>query len=510
MKRLIYILSLFVCTILVSCSKLLEDVVPQTNLNEQLILNDPAAARTFYYGLYSSFRTYNEVLFELGEMRSQLWADGLFLESADAGLRNYYTHNYDAENVVASNWAGFYGMIFRLNRALKLIPQTKLADTEKNKILAEVYGLRAFVYYTMLKTWGKVPITDQAIEGVDNLAALYKPRAEEEVVLQLIEDDIEQSISLFADGNVFAPKRVYWNLAASLILKGDVHIWKYTHYTHDHADLVIAKNVLEQVKGMSGASFNLQDNYADIFHADKKVNNKEIVFAINYERDQKENKVFNLFLINAAASNNTMLNANSDRAGLVATLYPYITGAGSRVGMNTAMINRLKNVSPEDKRINYSIASMHTNITGYPLIGVMLTKFIGNVYEGQRVYNNDYPIYRYADVLLLLAEAKTKLGENPASEINAIRQRAYGAAYSVFANGSIAQNMDAILEEYLREFIGEGKLWWALRRAGDDYVFKNINPVYLSESNKYKLLLPISRATLNSDPLLEQTEGYKK
>src|SRR5690606_33737398 len=101
-------------------------------------------------------------------------------------------------------------------------------------------------------------------------------------------------------------------------------------------------------------------------------------------------------------------------------------------------------------------------------------------------------------------------GENPADEINAIRQRAYGAGYPVFTNGDEVQNMDAILEEYIREFIGEGKLWWALRRAGDDYVFDNINPAYLSESNAYKLLLPISRATLNSDPLLEQTDGYKK
>src|SRR5690606_25349075 len=109
-----------------------------------------------------------------------------------------------------------------------------------------------------------------------------------------------------------------------------------------------------------------------------------------------------------------------------------------------------------------------------------------------------------------LAEAKTKLGESPDEEINAIRQRAYGTGYPVFANGNEVQNMDAILEEYLREFIGEGRLWWALRRAGDEYVFKNINPTYLSESSRHKLLLPIRRTTLNTNPLLEQTEAYKK
>src|SRR5690606_8090037 len=271
----------------------------------------------------------------------------------------------------------------------------------------------------MLKTWGKVPITDQRIEGVGDLASLYKPRAEETEVMELIESDIEQSITLFGNANVFTPKRVYWNLAASLILKGDVNIWKYTHHTQDNENLIIAKNALEQVKGMAGASFGLQDNYADVFSADKKVNNKEIVFAINYERDQSSNNVYNLFLINAAAVNNTMLNAGSANQGLVGTLYPNIISQGNRVGMTESMVNRLKNVTPQDRSITYSIASMHTTTTGYPLIGVLLTKYIGNVYEGLRIYDNDYPVYRYADVLLLLAEAKTKLGESPDEEINA-------------------------------------------------------------------------------------------
>lgn len=510
MKKLIYTGLLIISLTTISCSNLLDEVVPQTSLNEQLILNDPSAARTFYYGLYSSFRTYTKPLLELGEMRSQLWADGLFLENADADLRRYYTHNYDEENVVASNWAGFYGMIFRLNRALKLIPNTKLPELEKSKILAEVYGLRAFIYYTMLKTWGKVPITDQALDGVDDLASLYKPRADEEDVMKLIVSDIDRSLEFFAGSNSFTPKRVYWNLAATLILKGDVLVWKYTHLGGDNADLINAKTALEQVKNMAGTSLGLQDDYRDIFAADKKINNKEIIFAINYERDQVENKVFNMFLINATAVNSIMLNANTPRAGLVSSLYPNIVSAGNRVGINESLINHLKGTPLEDKRVSHSIATMHNNASPYPLVGVLLTKYIGNLYEGLRVYNNDFPIYRYADVLLLLAEVKTKLGESPEEEMDLIRRRAYGNGYESFRNGTEEQNMDAILEEYLREFIGEGKLWWALRRAGDIYVFKNINTLYLNEGNKHKLLLPISRVTLNSDPLLEQTDGYKK
>jgi hypothetical protein len=171
------------------------------------------------------------------------------------------------------------------------------------------------------------------------------------------------------------------------------------------------------------------------------------------------------------------------------------------------MINTLTS-GPSDQRISNSFKVMYSTAASHSVMGVMLTKFIGVTSGTTQVYNNDYPIYRYADVLLLLAEAKAKLGESPAAEINEIRQRAYGTNAPVFTNGSVKQNMDAILDEYLREFIGEGKLWWALRRAGDSYVYDHLNPNYFSANSTEKMLLPITQTMLNNDPLLKQTEGY--
>jgi hypothetical protein len=172
------------------------------------------------------------------------------------------------------------------------------------------------------------------------------------------------------------------------------------------------------------------------------------------------------------------------------------------------MITRLTDAT--DQRLAKTFRIMYSSATPFAARGMLLTKYIGTTSGTTQVYNNDLPIYRYADVLLLLAEAKAKLGEDPSAEINAIRQRAALSAttYTAYVNGSITQNMNAILEEYLREFIAEGKRWWALRRAGDLYVYANLNPTYFSPTTTAKFLLPLSQSMLIADPLLKQTVGY--
>ena len=140
----------------VSCTKKLDEVVPQDAISKDQALKDPNAARTLYHGVYGRFRALDATFFQLGEMRSDIWVDGLFTESVDGGLQNLYRHNISNLNVPFTGWAGFYNLIYNFNSVIKIIPQTTLPDAEKSRILAEVYGLRAYVYYTMLRTWGAV------------------------------------------------------------------------------------------------------------------------------------------------------------------------------------------------------------------------------------------------------------------------------------------------------------------------------------------------------------------
>ena len=136
----------------------------------------------------------------------------------------------------------------------------------------------------------------------------------------------------------------------------------------------------------------------------------------------------------------------------------------------------------------------------------------------------DFPYFRLSWCYLALAEIANMEGDNAAvvSNINKVRERAYGSEWNVatygYTAGDFTQNELAILREKDKEFIQEGHRWWDVRRmtltkGGKALVFcpegniDSTNPL-LTDAEAYKLLWPLDKTLLSKDPALKQTPGY--
>lgn len=476
------------------------DIKPESTLTYNGFWESEEAARAAHIGLYANFRARVGTFWSMGEVRSDIWGGPTLESPNDLNLIN---QTISSTQVPYANWAGFYGYMHHINDFLLNIEGIEFQDEEdKQHMIGQVYGLRAFMYYTMLKTWGGVPITTEPLIDV-NPGELGRARASREEVMALIKNDIQNSLTAFGDDNSFwNGKRTYWSKAATLILKGEAYIWSGNILGGGQSDFVEAKAALEEVQAMN---FELVDNYNALW-GEENENNPEFIFKVDYTRDEAGNFYNGLFTGRA-----TEINATWDDRGN--SMADFVANGGNRYGPSITLLQFLDDTKDARRATFIRLFGNDDGHIPFDTDGYqasILNKFLGTIEAGSRLSNNDVPIYRYADVLLLLAEAKNHLGEDPSEEINQIRARAYGEDYDPavhgYTAGSQEENAWAILDERLKEFIGEGKRWWDLRRAGDEFVFQAIDA--LDQSEAYKLELPITQDMIANNPLLDQTEGY--
>lgn len=498
MKKYIFIL--IAAVVFSSCTDTLELEAP-SELTAAGFWNTEEGAMTAHTGLYANLRSSAGDMWRLGEMRSDIWGGRTYESAADLDL---IENNISSSNAPFGGWAGFYSRIHRLNDFIINVPDVPFSsELEKNHVLGQAYGLRAFYYYTLLKTWGDVPIILEPLTDVnpDNLS---RARSTQTEVMSLIKSDIAQSLSLFgSDDSFFLERKVYWSKAATLTLKGDVFIWSGKLLGGGNADYAEAKAALEQV---SSFGISLESSLSDLWGVAKE-SNSEFIFAMDYKRDEASN------IYNSLTGRSTEINPQYDDMG--DSMIDFVIAGANRYGQHEKTILLLDD--GDDSRKEETFIRLYVDDNGgvgYPTylepkyFGSIFKKFLGRVDGTERIFENNVPVYRYADVVLMIAEAKNNLGDDPSGEINEIRARAYGDNYVEathgYVNGSEADNANAILNERYKEFIGEGKRWWDLRRAGDNFVFQEVQ--YVDQA--FELLLPITDDMIGRNPLLEQTTGY--
>ena len=441
-------------------------------------------------GMYVNLRNTAEALFMEGEQRSEIYEGGAF----GSGTYSLYRNVLTADNPGHPDWSGYYRTINSANLLLKNVPGIKFkSESDKNSTLAQAYTMRAFLYFVMVKTWGDLIIRTEPTESSDAEITL-KERSPKEEVFKLIKADIEMAIQLFPNNN-FPAGRNMWTKAGANTLKGDVYLWTGKRMNGGAADFNTALSTLQEVQK---ADVMLLPNFADLFKLENK-GNKEVIMSIRYQDLEATNYFWFMWIINGAVP------SNIDQAAKD-IINPI--GIGQGLMVITDLVR--KQFTDDDSRKKASFYEIYTNDqdgkrTFYTTLSL---KAPGQTDGGTRRFTSDINIYRYAEVLLLIAEAKNALGQDPSPEMNLVRKRAYGVNFPAhtFVNGSKEQNDAAILQERLFELIYEGKRWWDLVRFGK--AFDLVPSLKDRKGQDYLLLFPIANTVLSQEPKVKQNPGY--
>lgn len=530
MKKIIYGLLFASILTLGSCDNL--DLAPLDYPGAGDYWKDEAQVETFMLGLHSDLRKDFESPVKLGELRGGTFRDGTSSNGSSLSYSQIITSDLRVSNTGIKNWNEYYGKILQVNMLISKVEKECpfLSDASRSKYLAQAYGIRAYYYFMLYRTYGGVPLEKEVklTNGKIDLSKLYMVRSSAEETLAFVKEDIEKSVNHFGTAGNLILDRAKWSLYASLFLKAEIYMWSAKVSTNDNQgkghkasgteDLTTAKKALKQI--INSDQFKLEEKFADVFAYDNKLN-KEIILCMPFDRNEITNEYFGAyFLYQPSVFVGSYFDENGNK------LEDPLDLCGSGILRYEYKESFVKSFDKTDSRRAatffeyYSTADEATRKFGSAMI-----KLIGHAEGGVRYYDSDIIMFRYADVLLRMAECENSLNKPCAEYINQIRKRAYGVNYNsavAYNEGSYAENELAILKERDKEFVAEGKRWFDVLRMQDEnkkslvfHAKANYAKVYgedatpvLSENESYKQLWPIDVAVLNGDPELKQTPGY--
>lgn len=535
MKKIFLTLSLFAFIITFNACKKL-DLAPIDYFASGNFWKNTAQVDGAMLGLHSQLRGYQFTFYTLGELR------GGDMKDATGGTG---TSSLNSPNIIdqllresspgISSWGGLYSPIFQVNNFIYQVEKaTFLAASDKSYYLGQAYGLRAFYYFQLYRTFGRVPLAKdpKVLTNTPTSAdQAYLPRTKtEKESLDFIKSDIDKSVTDFGGDYTSKGQKSLWSLGATNMLKAEVYLWSAkvkidgAAPANTAADLTTARAALEDLI----PHYTMQPKFSSVFAYSNK-GNSEIIFALRFSAAEATNN-FSQFLYQPSDPMASFVNAgggslvpNRFQADPTKTGDPLnLAGGGAIIRYEYQYALFQTYDTANDTRARGTFFDFYKNpIANNKFIN--LVKFIGTIDNGSRSFSDDVPIYRLAEAYLLLAEVKNKQGVDPSAEINLVRARAYGGApfggnaYPIFTNGSFEQNELAIFAERSKELVGEGKRWYDLRRmqdgTGDPLAFRLDLPlvgVINKATETYKLLWPIDKGTLSSDQTLinDQNPGY--
>ncbi|MEX2564883.1 MAG: RagB/SusD family nutrient uptake outer membrane protein [Cyclobacteriaceae bacterium] len=489
-NKKIYLLGIVGFLLNYSCTEPLE-LAPISSIGANSFWQSEQDAAGGVIGMYNQFRNMaSRSLYYMGEARSEVMGFGL----QNADFRIKYFENDMNEGNADLDWLQAYRIINYANLVIRNVPDISFPNEDKkNDLLAQAYSMRAFVYFVLAKTWGDVPLVTEPVEGYD-AETTFQERVAVSAVFDLIKSDLDEAINLFPN-NEFPNGRAMWSKPAANTLKGDVYLWTGKTMGGGDADITTALSALNEA---NSANLGLLDNFSRVFDFDNK-GNQEIILAVHFNDFEASNNMYSDMYINALDIRDTYDEETLETIGTPGGFNWWAPSATMR-----------DQFTEEDSRKSGSFLEIYSNDDDNTFIASIVLKGNGYSEGGTRRFLDDIVIYRYAELLLLIAEAKNALGQDPSSEINMVRERAYGDDFPAFEfiNGSQSENDEAILQERLFELAFEGKRWWDLIRF--DQAFDKVPSLQDKAGQNFLKVWPITLETLSLNSKITQNPGYEQ
>jgi starch-binding outer membrane protein, SusD/RagB family len=453
MKNKIFILTILGTLLAAACG---DEALDKTNIGNQTVEtyfktgDELSRALNGTYAATQNNNLHGREYFFMHDLRSgEFSTGGGQLEAPRAQILT--GAQAPSNGVLTPVWNALYFIIHRANAVIAFAPNVPMDEALKARYVAEAKFLRAYAYYQLLGFWGGVPLMKTFATGIDKT----QPRATDTEVYQFITSELS---SIFNDlplsyaGNDLG--RVTRGAAKVLLAK--THLF--------FADYASAKTQLEDVKNMG---FSLRPNYFDNFTEETEFNQEsiwEISFTSNgnYNWDGEGNDY---------GPNESWIRSQEYSAIGWRNLIPsdallaefeandprikdnfYFTG--DTYGDPAAP----KVLTAAAQQGNLSVFNGVPQKVSWKKYSIMYKLDPGGFYDK---IGMNYRVYRYADVLLLLAECENEVG-TPAAAIdylNQVRARASVnmPAYptTAYPVNSKAEIFRAVMHERMVELAGE-------------------------------------------------------
>ncbi|WP_128544572.1 RagB/SusD family nutrient uptake outer membrane protein [Larkinella soli] len=335
---------------------------------------------------------------------------------------------------ISNMWNQYYSAMYNINYALeKMSGATTIDAAAKGPIEGQLKWLRAYLYFHLVQYFGDVVLVTNTLDKPDKAFDLVRsPQAD---VWAQIEKDLKEAVTLLpATYPAAQVGRVTKGAALSLL--GKVYLTQ-----KKYADAV---TTLKQVLPLG---YSLNAKYADNFDPARK-NGPESIFEVQYQGGNDLGEWSNFVYVFAPRAS----------AGAV-TGFANTTPGGRNIPTNDMMAA----YEPGDLRKDVSVQP------GYTLNGKFVAMPFVNKYRYAHTISgrsdNNWPVLRYADVLLMLAESINEASGPDAEALGYLNQVRTRAGLKALSGLDKVAFRDAVLKERRVELAFENHRWFDLRRT---------------------------------------------